>query len=98
MSSFHKQVGNALKWSSLAEIVAKLITPLSNTILARLLTPEHFGVIATITMIISFADIFSDSGFQKYLVQHEFESEYELDKAANVAFSSNFLISIFLWL
>ncbi|MGW8382070.1 lipopolysaccharide biosynthesis protein [Streptococcus parasuis] len=98
MSSIHKQVGNALKWSSLGEIVAKLITPLSNIILARLLTPEIFGIVATITMIISFADMFSDSGFQKYLVQHNFDNQNQLEESANVAFSSNFLISIILWI
>jgi len=88
---------NALKWSSLAEILAKLVTPVVNMILARLLTPETFGVVATVTMVISFADMFSDSGFQKFLIQYDFKDKKALYKSATVAFTTNLLISIFLW-
>ena len=87
----------ALKWSSLAEVIAKIITPISNMILARLLTPEAFGVVATVSMVISFADMFSDSGFQKFLVQHEFNDRKNMIKSINVAFTSNLIISIVLW-
>lgn len=97
MVNIQTKIDSALKWSSLAEIIAKIIVPISNIILARLLTPEAFGVIATVTMVISFAETFSDSGFQKYLVQHEFRDSTELKKSADVAFSSNLMFSIILW-
>ena len=97
LNNIQEKSSNALKWSSLAEIIAKLVTPISNLILARLLTPEAFGVVATVTMVISFADMFSDSGFQKFLVQHEFQNDKQLYLSANVAFSSNFLLSLLLW-
>lgn len=93
----NKKIVKAAKWSSITEIIAKIITPITNMILARILVPEAFGVIATVTMIISFADMFTDAGFQKYLVQHEFKNEKEKQKNANVAFWSNFAISLFLW-
>ncbi len=93
----HKVI-NATKWSSITELTAKVVTPITNMILARILAPEAFGVVATVTMIVSFAEMFTDSGFQKYLVQHEFESEEERYKNANVAFLTNLSISIFLWL
>jgi PST family polysaccharide transporter len=66
-------------------------------ILARILVPGAFGVVATVTMITSFAEMFTDSGFQKYLVQHEFKSIDEKYKNANVAFWTNFSISVILW-
>ena len=88
---------NATKWSAITEIAAKLISPVTNMILARILAPEAFGVVATVTMIISFAEMFTDSGFQKYLVQHEFKDEDEKYKNANVAFWTNFGISVVLW-
>ena len=66
-------------------------------VLARLLTPEAFGVVTTITMIITFAEIFTDAGFQKYLVQHEFADEIDRDESTNVAFWSNFLMSLLIW-
>ncbi|WP_304406698.1 lipopolysaccharide biosynthesis protein, partial [uncultured Clostridium sp.] len=96
--NLNSKIINAAKWSSITEIVAKIVSPVTNMILARLLAPEAFGVVATITMIISFADMFTDAGFQKYLVQHEFKDEVEKSKAANVAFWTNLFISILIWI
>lgn len=94
----HKKIASATKWSTVTQVVSKIITPLTNMILARILTPDAFGVIATITMIISFVDMFTDSGFQKYLIQHEFKSLKDKYRSANVAFWTNFGLSILLWL
>lgn len=96
--SIKKSIGNAAKWSSLTEIAAKMISPITNMILARLLTPEIFGIVATVTMVFSFADMFTDAGFQKYIVQHEFRDEEELYRHADVAFWSNFAVSMIFWL
>lgn len=95
--SLKKKFVYATKWSIITEIAAKIVSPVTNIILARIISPEAFGVVVTVTMIISFADMFTDAGFQKYLVQHEFKDEDEKFKNANVAFVSNFVISIFLW-
>lgn len=92
----NKKSGKALAWSSITEIMAKLITPIINIVLARLLAPEAFGAVATITMIISFAEIFADAGFQKYIVQHEFQNNDELNNSTNVAFLTNLSISVLL--
>lgn len=91
------KVVNATKWSAVTEIVAKLIMPITNMVLARLLVPEAFGVVATITMIVTFAEIFTDAGFQKYLIQHEFKDDIDREQSTNVAFWSNFGLSIILW-
>ena len=66
-------------------------------ILARLLDPNAYGVVASITIITSFADIFTDAGFQKYVIQHEYKSKKELDNASNVAFTSNFVLSVIIY-
>lgn len=92
------KVLNATKWSSLTEIAAKLVTPISNMILARLLTPDAFGVVATATMIFSFADMFTDSGFQKYLVQHEFANAQDREESTTVAFWTNLGLSLLFWM
>lgn len=92
-----KQMITAVKWSTIAEIVSKLVVPISTVVLARLLTPEAFGILVTATMIISFAEIFSDAGFHKYLIQHEFPSDEEKYKAVSVAFVCNLLLSLVIW-
>lgn len=88
------KTGMAVKWSALTELLSKLVSPIVNIVLARLLVPEAFGAVATITMVISFAEIFTDAGFQKYIVQHEFKCQEDLDNSSAVAFWSNLSISI----
>lgn len=88
---------SATKWSTITEIVAKLITPITSVVLARLLTPEAFGVVTTLTMVITFAEIFTDAGFQKYLIQHEFVDDTDRDQSTNVAFWSNLIMSLAIW-
>lgn len=96
-STLNEKAADAAKWSLLTEVLVKLVTPITQLILARILTPEAFGVVATVTMVTSFADMFSDSGFQKYLVQHEFSDKHDLYRNANVAFWTNMGVSILLW-
>ncbi|MBQ9838696.1 MAG: lipopolysaccharide biosynthesis protein [Oscillospiraceae bacterium] len=93
----NRRIGRATKWSTATQICTKLITPITNAILARLLAPEAFGVVATLTMVVSFAEIFTDAGFQKYLIQHEFKNEEELQNSTNVAFWTNLLLSLVIW-
>ena len=57
----------AAKWSVITEVLAKLITPLTNIILAHMLAPTAFGILATIMMVISFAEMLADAGFQNFL-------------------------------
>lgn len=98
MSELNTKIVKATKWSSITEVVAKLITPITSIVLARLLTPEAFGVVATLTMVITFAEIFTDAGFQKYLIQHEFVDDIDKEQSTNVAFWSNLIMSLFIWL
>ena len=91
-------IKNAVVWSFAAELTAKLIVPITNMILARILAPEAFGVIATINLIVTFADMISTSGISKYIVQKNFNSEEELYRNADVAFWTNSFISIFGWI
>ena len=94
----NKKVINSTKWTTVTEVMAKLVGPITSMLLARLLTPEAFGVVATITMVISFTEIFTNAGFGKYMVQHEFVDHTELEQCSNVAFWSNFTLSMFSWL
>lgn len=87
----------ATKWSLLTQVASKLITPITTIVLAHIMAPEVFGVIALVTMVTSFADLFSDAGFQKYLIQHEYESDTRFILSCNVAFWTNLSISLLLW-
>lgn len=97
MPNLNQQVATATKWSAITEVMGKLVAPITSMVLARLLTPEAFGVVATLTMVIAFAEIFTDAGFQKYLIQQHFKDADDRDKDTNVAFWTNLFMSCLLW-
>lgn len=87
------KIGSSVKWSSAGEVIVKLIVPITNMLLARILVPEDFGILASINMLISFVDLFTDSGFVKYIIQSDFKDDEEFYQFVNVAFWTNFSIS-----
>lgn len=89
---------SAAKWSVLSEILAKLIVPITTMILARVLDLESFGIVTSIMFVITLADDIINVAFQKIIVQTEVEKTEKIKKYADVAFWSNFILSIFLWL
>ena len=97
MNSLESKVVTATKWSALTEIASQLISPIAGMILARLLTPEAYGAVATTTIIISFAELFTDAGFQKYIIQHDFADDDDRNKSINVAFWTNLVMSLIIW-
>jgi len=98
MSDLKKQTVVAIKWSSITEILAKIILPVINMILARIMAPEAFGILATVTLVISFAEVFVESGFQKFLIQHNFQDQKQEQNYMSVAFWANLVFSCLIWL
>ena len=90
MSSVH----TAVKWSFLGEIASKALTPLVFLVLAWLLTPDDFGVVAVAAMIISFSQIFWDAGLNRALVQ----TKHDIESAANVVFWTNIFLSVVIYI
>lgn len=95
--NLQRRVAGAARWSVAAEVAAKLVSLGVNMLLARLVAPAAYGVLATAMMVTSFADLFTDAGFQKYLIQHEFADDASRADAASVAFWTNLLFSFALW-
>ena len=88
---------NATKWATVAELLANLVAPISSMILARLLDPSAYGILVIALMVISFAEIFTDAGFQKYLVQNKFDTTEDLFRSTTVAFWTNLVLSLIIW-
>ena len=90
------RAAGAAKWSVLTQVASKLIAPITTMVLARILTPAAFGVVASATMITSLADMISDAGFQTYLIQHRFGEDEggRLALSACVAFWTNLTVSL----
>jgi PST family polysaccharide transporter len=82
----------------MGELAGKLITPFTNMALARLLAPDQFGVITTVTLITSLAQMMTDIGFSSYVFQHVFKDKQELKKTADTAFTYNLILTVVIYL
>ena len=54
----NEKVQRSFKWTFATEFLSKLIVPITGMILARVLSPDAFGVVASILVATSFAEIF----------------------------------------
>jgi O-antigen/teichoic acid export membrane protein len=88
------RAAGSLKWSALMEIVSRTAQPVIFIILARLLKPTDFGVVATAMVAISFAQMFWDAGLSKALVQTREVPE----DAAHVVFWTNILLGLLIYI
>ncbi|WP_413511894.1 oligosaccharide flippase family protein [Myroides odoratus] len=94
--SVGEKVFKASAWSSLTEVVAKVVSPLVFLVLTRILSPSDYGVVAVATTLLTFIYIVSDLGTAKYIIQLNKDGE-ERFKVYNVAFTTNFVIGLILF-
>src|SRR5690606_1852052 len=81
---------HAYKWSALGEAASRAIGPLLFLVLARLLVPADFGVVAAATVLISISQIFADAGLGKALIQRQ----GDVNESANVVFWLNLAVAL----
>ncbi len=77
-----------LKWSLLNQVIVQGGNLIIGVLLARILSPNEFGLIAMITVLTGFINIFNDFGFGSALIQRKDISELDC--------SSVFWLNIFL--
>ena len=85
---------HAFKWSICAEVASKSIGPLVFLLLARILLPTDFGVVAAATVVISFSQIFWDAGLSKALIQRQ----EHIEEAATAVLWLNFALGVIMFI
>ncbi len=88
-----KSIGVGMLWSFSERVLAQLVSVIVGIILARLLTPNEYGIIAIVMIFITLCDVFVTSGFGTALVQKKEVSQVEY----NTAFWLSFFISLVLY-
>lgn len=78
------------KWVILSKLFAKLIQPVVTIILARLLLPEEFGVVAMAAISIGVIGLFQDLGTGAALIQ----KKDNIIETANVVFFTNIFLGV----
>lgn len=71
LDSLRQKVISGIGWTTLNRISEKGLKFAISVLLARLLTPEAFGLIGMIVVFTGFASLFADAGFGAALVQRE---------------------------
>jgi O-antigen/teichoic acid export membrane protein len=71
MSGFAGQAGKAVRWSAISQSGLRIGQLATTAVLARLLAPGEFGLIAMATVIVEFSLIFRDLGTSAAIIQRE---------------------------
>lgn len=69
MSNFRERTISSMRWSLFAKIGQQILLLIVNVVLARILVPSDFGLIAQIVVVTGFANLFAELGFGAALIQ-----------------------------
>jgi PST family polysaccharide transporter len=87
--SLSARTGHALAWSLLGEATTRLVAPLVLLVLARLLVPADFGVVAAAPVLVSFSQTLADAGLGRAIVQRA----DRVDESSTTAFWMNLVLA-----
>jgi teichuronic acid exporter len=92
------QAARSVKWSFLYNSVPRLVTPFATMILAALLTPADFGLVAIAAVVIALAQIGVDLGLGKAVIHRQ----TDVAEAASISLWASLLMTaglyVMLWI
>ena len=91
MASLRSLTLNGVKWYLIGDSVIIAFNFVIGIILARLLTPEDFGIIGVYGIFFALAEIFINGGFSMSLIQKKDMSDLD----CSTAFWANIIVGIF---
>jgi len=71
MTTLVQKTANAAKWSALDVFMRRGVEFAVAIVLARILAPEDFGIVAMLTLFIAGAAVFVDGGFSSVVIQRQ---------------------------
>lgn len=75
MQNLTKKTVNSTLWSAIERFVTQAIKFALSIVIARMLSPEDYGVVAMVMIFIAIAETFIDSGFSNALIHKQDRSE-----------------------
>lgn len=89
-----KQIVSGVFFTATAKYANLLFSLLATAILARLLTPEEFGVVAIASVAITFLNLVSDLGLSPAVIQHKELDKKSLDNLFSLSCYLGVLLSV----
>lgn len=93
ITSLKQKIVRGVGWSFLDNLANLGITFLVGLVLARLLTPEEYGIMAMITIFIAISNSITDSGFSNALIRKIDVGRVDY----NTVFYFNLVVSVLLY-
>jgi O-antigen/teichoic acid export membrane protein len=91
--SWSSETRTGIFWSATASFAGKALALVATLVLARLLTPAEFGVVAAILVYLTFVELVSDLGMQATVV---YEQEDGVSERVQTAFTINLVLVLLL--
>ena len=90
MKKLNQQVLSSVFWKFLERILAQLISFIVSIVIARILTPKEYGLVALAMIFVNIANVFVANGFNTALIQNRNVDEIDF----STLFYCSFVISI----
>ena len=81
-------------WQTINKVASQFINFISNILIARILSPDDYGLIAMLAIFMSISMSFTDSGFNDYLIKNSDSNK----KDFSTVFIFNIFISLLIYL
>jgi PST family polysaccharide transporter len=94
MASTRKQLVSGITYTAISKYIGTVISLIVTGILARLISPAEFGIVAIAIVIIVFLGMISDLGVAPAIIQHKDLSESELSDIFSFTVWSGLIVTI----
>jgi PST family polysaccharide transporter len=94
MQSVRKSISSGIIYTALSRYSGVVISIVIGAVLARLLTPEEFGIVALVTVFVSFFNLLSDFGLGPAVVQNQTLVKKDLESIFSFSIILGFILSI----
>lgn len=98
MPSIKEEMLKGVMWSAIGKYSGVIVQLIITAVLARLITPEEFGVVAIATVLIAFLTIFSDLGLGAAIIQRQDFGKKEYDSIYSFSIYLGVFLSVVLFL
>lgn len=96
--SIKKEMFQGVMWSAIEKYSSVIISIIISAILARLISPEEFGVVAVASVLINFMNIFTDMGIGPAIIQRKDLTRNDLSSIFTYTIIGGFVLSgLFYW-
>ena len=96
--SIKNQLVSGVFYTAISKYAGIIISLFVSAILARLLSPDEFGVVAVATVIITFFGIFTDLGISPAIIQNKELTDKDLSNIFSFTIVGGILLSVLFFL